>query len=361
MLLLPLFAGAVFAGADPWTVRGPDGGPTERVLAPETLLQPAEAGWAGGKGVVTNRAALAEVAENTAEWLRSGDECAQVALGLPTHLGLDTMRTLQTLDTLARIAREDLATGQDRLADPAFLEAEFDLWRWAHDAEGAKARGHALPADQIRVTRYLVSQIEGRAQPEGAFQHALYADPGPEARLRFSRAEVIAGAWRSGGAEPLVWLTEQGVYEAHMQGTVDVRLPDGSSRMFNVHQHNDRAYKPGVGSKYQQKYWYFREVDGAYGFGSPEHCPNPGKVKLAPMAAVAGDVFNLGLGRIVLLDGKDGVHLTVLADTGGAFSPNLFQVDWYGGAYTSHGALYSATKSVGKTTRAGLLVVKSTE
>ena len=354
-------AAAALAGSEPWAVRGPDGEPTGRSLQPEALFQVAEAGWAGERGVLTNRADLAEVAENTAEWLRSGDDCARLAVGLPTGLGLDLSRTLETLDTIARIAREDLSTGQDRLADPAFLESEFELWRWTHDREGAKARGHQLPAAQVRVTRYLVSQIEGRAAPEGAYKHALYADPGPDERLKYSRAEVIAGAWKGGGADPLVWLTEAGVYEAHMQGTVEVRLPDESVRMLNVHQHNDKPYKPGVGSRYQDKYWYFRQVDGAYGFGSTEHCPRPGKVKLAPMAAVAGDVHNLGLGRIVLLEGRGGFYLTVLADTGGAFSPNLFQVDWYGGAFTSHGALYAATKGVPTTTGAALLVVRRPE
>lgn len=356
MLLLPLLV--TLAGAEPWAIRGPDGMPTDRTLAPEVVLVPAVPGWASG-GVSTQRAHLAEVAENTARWLRSGDECAQLAVGLPSSLGLDTPRTLDTLDTIARVAREDLSTGQDRLADPQFLEATFDLWRWHHDAEGAKDRGHALPADRIRVTRYLVSQIEGRSVAEGTYQHALYADPGEQERLRYTRREVIEGAWSEGGASPLVWLTEKGVYEAHMQGTVDVRLPDGSSRMFNVHQHNGHDYTPGVGSAWQKKYWYFREVDGAYGFGSPEHCPNPGKVKLAPMAAVAGDVHNLGLGRIVMLQGSGGLFLTVLADTGGAFSPNLFQVDWYGGAFRSHGALYNATSAVGKTAQAGILVVKA--
>jgi hypothetical protein len=300
------------------------------------------------------------VAEDTARWIRTGQSCAVLAGGgAPTTLGLSAEKTLATLDAIARIARQDIGTSTSRLADPAFLESTFDLWWWSPDRVGASARGHSLPADEIRITRYLVSRIDGRTVAQGAYRHALYADPGPDARELYTRREVIAGAWKGGGARPLVWLTERGVYEANMQGTVAVRLPDGTERMFNVHENNGRAYRYGVGDpRAQDRYWYFREVDGAYGFGAPEDCPAPGKVKLAPKAAVAGDVHNMGLGRLVMMEGKDGLHLAVLADTGGAFAPNLFQLDWFGGTYASHGALYTATSSIPETTRVGLLVVK---
>ncbi len=352
---------ASLASATPeWTVRNAEGGPTKRVLDPSTVFAPATDGWAGGRAVVTDLAAIAEVAENTAKWIRSGEGCAVLAGGgAPSVLGLSADQTLATLDTIARIAREDMGKPTSRLSDPTFLESTFDLWWWKPDRVGAQKRGHTLPANQLRITRYLVSQIDGRAAPEGAYQFALYADPGAEHRLKYTRSQIIDGAWKEGGAEPLVWLTEKGVYEANMQGTVAVRLPDGSERTFNVHEHNGHAYRHGVRDpRAQDRYWYFREVDGAYGYGAPASCPAAGKVKLAAKAAVAGDVHNVGLGRLVMMEGSDGLHLAVLADTGGAFSPNLFQLDWFGGAYASHKALYNATSAVPQNTRVGLLVVK---
>lgn len=344
-----------------WTIRNAEGEPTTRTIDASVLFAPAPAGWASGRSVVTDLDAIASVAETTATWIRSGEGCRAVAgSGAPSVLGLSADRTLATLDTIARIAREDQGKPASRLSDPAFLEATFELWRWIPDRNGAKSRGHTLPADQLRITRYLVSQIEGRSTPEGAYQYALYADPGEEARLQYTRRQIIDGAWKDGGAEPLVYLTERGVYEANMQGTVEVSVPGGKARTFNVHQHNGRAYKHGVRDpKAQDRYWYFREVDGAYGFGAPDDCSG-GKVRLAPKAAVAGDVHNIGLGRIVMMEGKDGFHLAVLADTGGAFSPNLFQLDWFGGAHPTHKALYNATSMVPQTTRVGLLVVKPT-
>lgn len=364
-MLLPLTLWSLWisvADADAtWAVRSANGEPTQRMIDPASLFSSADAGWAGGRPVVTDLASIAAVAEDTARWIRSGESCAVLAGGgVPSALGLHAAQTLATLDAIARIAREDIGNPSPRLSDPAFLEANFNLWWWTPDHVGARSRGHSLPSDHIRITRYLVSRIDGRDSPEGAYRHALYADPGPDAREQYTRREVIAGAWKSGGARPLTWLTERGVYEANMQGTVAVRLPDGRERMFNVHENNGHAYRVGVGDpRAQDRYWYFREVDAAYGFGAPEDCPAAGKVKLAAKASVAGDVHNIGLGRLVMMEGREGLHLAVLADTGGAFSPNLFQLDWFGGSYDSHRALYTATSSVPETTRVGLLIVKS--
>ena len=279
--------------------------------------------------------------------------------GLPAELGLDQASILRTLDAVARIVEEDQATGAQRLADPAFLEAHFDLYWWTPDAAGAKKAGLKHDPERIRLTRYYVTQVEGRREPDAVFRHALYADPGPEARLRFSRPEIIRGAWAEGGAQPLVWLTEAQVYEAHMQGTVEVRFPDGGSARFNVHQHNGRPYRRGVSRSAQERYWYFREVEAVLGWGEPERCDACGKMPLQPDAAVAGDVWNLGPGRLLWIEGRSGPRLAVLADSGGAFSPNLFQLDWFGGAHESPEALYAATKDLPGRVRAGLLVWRS--
>ncbi len=355
-----LWLGSWAVAAD-WTVLGPDGAPTGRRIDPSAYFVAAPPGWAGGSGVVTDMAALASVAESTLAWLQTAPACSALGGGgVPGVLGLSAARTEATLAFIAQVAREDVGSDHPRLADPAFLEAHFAWWTWNPDVATARARGHSLPEGHIRVTRYLVSQVEGRRAPEGPYRFALYADPGAEARTRFSRPEIIAGAWSAGGAEPLVWLTESTVYEAQMQGTVEVRFPDGGTALFNVHQHNGRAYNGRIKNPAEQpRYWYFREVDGVYGFGWDAGCPAAGKVRLETQAAVAGDVWNLGLGRIVALQGKKGLHLAVLADIGGAFTPNLFQVDWYGGAYSSHKALYTATSDVPNTTPAGVLVLRS--
>lgn len=355
LALVLALAAAGLSTAHAGALRGPEGRETGRSVAAEDLFTRAPPGWAQGIG--GDLAAVATVAEGAAAWIRAAQgQAPSVGAGLPAELGLDLDTTLVTLDNLARIVREDAQTGARRLEDPAFLEAHFALYRWAPDAAGAKAAGLKHDPERIRLTRYYVTRIEGRRSPEGPYQHALYADPGPEARLRHARPEIIGGAWAAGGATPLVWLTEAQVYEAQMQGTVEVRFPDGSSARYNVHQHNGRPYKRGVSRASQPRYWYFREVDAVLGWGEPGVCEPCGKIPLQPHAAVAGDVWNLGPGRLIWIETPTGPRLAVLADSGGAFSPNLFQLDWFGGAHATPAALYAATRDLPGRVRAGLLV-----
>lgn len=109
--------------------------------------------------------------------------------------------------------------------------------------------------------------------------------------------------------------------------------------------------------KDQDRFWYFREVGGLRGWATAE-----GGIIVEPQVTVAGDVYNLGLGRVFALSSPspDGpqLRLTVLADTGGAFQPNLFQLDWLAGTYPSHDAFKAAVAEVPPYVRADVLVVR---
>ena len=360
--------GAVAWGGD-WSILGPEGAPTGQQIAVEAVFGPAS-GWRPAR-VETDPAALGAVAEEALRYLRTRAEADPLAVqpGMLAELGV-TLRDVE--ETLALIA-ETARTAPERLSDPAWLAAHFDAYTWTPDRASAAARGLSLPASQLRLTRYLVYQQPGRLSPEGEFRHALYAPPRDEAglsveaaearrdgllRYRYTRAEVMGGIYGPGGAaeglaEPLVWLTRQGVYEAIMQGTVEVILPDGSRRLFNVDRANGMPYDPAIRDPGQQRrYWYFAEVEGVMGWG-PERAH---KVALQTMVAVAVDVYNLGLGKLVALERGGTVRLAILADTGGAFQPNLFQLDLFTGSYPSKAAFEAATKALGGTAAATILV-----
>jgi hypothetical protein len=172
------------------------------------------------------------------------------------------------------------------------------------------------------------------------------------------------GGAAAGQAEPLAWFTEQQVHEALMQGTIATRStrPDGARsplRYFNVHVHNERAYKPGYKSSAQERLWYFRQVDGVLGWS----IEGKQKVRLQPRASVAGDIYNLGLGKLVVLSHPDGsggttLRLVVVGDTGGAFLPNLFQLDLLAGSFETRDELYAATADVPGWVEAGVLLLK---
>ncbi len=365
--LLPLI-GAAMA----WTLRGPGGIPTTDEVDPATIFTEQPADWEG-LTVHTDPAALAAVAAATLRYLQDNADTDPrgVQPGMLGELGIELAQIEQTLRFVVQIAAEDAITGASRLTDPAFLAAHFRLLAWNPDTASAAERGLTLPAGHIRLTRYLVYQLPGSATRTGTFTHALYAPPHDEdglslaeaeaaadrlCRFRYSRAEVMSGALEEGcSAEPLVWLTRRGVYEAMMQGTIEVSLLDGSRQLYNVARHNGMPYDPAIRSPSQQlRYWYFREVDGVMGWGAAPQ----DKVPLAFGASVAGDVYNLGLGKLIALREPAGLRLVVLADTGGAFQPNLFQLDFLTGAYPSHEAFQAATAHLPATVTAGILVLQ---
>ena len=267
----------------------------------------------------------------------------------------------------ARTTLRRVAAAGARLADPTYLSACFSALRWRPDSEkwGGK----------IRLTRYLVYEAAGDELPTSEHRFALYAAPNDEAglspgdvtarrdsldRFKYTRQDVAAGVYRAGGAaigraNPLVWLTHDDHEQAILQGTVSVHTPSGS-RLFNVDRDNGIPYDRSItDTKQQRRYWYFRETDAVRGAGNPDTT----KVALQPGAAVAGDLENVGLGTLVALQAADGLHLVVVADTGGAFQPNLHQLDLYTGVFPSRAAFDAATIKVGDTATAYVLVARS--
>ena len=315
----------------------------------------------------TPRAPSADLAAVAVDTLRTLD-ASTVSAGLPAAPTGPTA-VADTLRFIARIAAEDAATGADRLADPAFLGACFDTLRWVPDVE--------RPGEAIRLTRYLVYAVEGRAAPDVTHDHALWALPDDEAsltseeaearratllRYRYTRQDVSAGVYAAGGAAagraaPLVWLTHTNHEEALLQGTIAVTVPgEAAPRLYNVHRNNGVAYdRTLTDTRLQRRYWYFRARDAVRGWG-PEPVPGPA---LRPHVAVAGDLDALGFGRLLALRSADGLRLVVLADTGGAFAGNLHQLDLYTGIHPSRAAFDAATAKVGETAAAWVLTART--
>ena len=290
---------------------------------------------------------------------------------VPGVLLEDTVETLRFIDL---VAREDEGASRSRLAEPKFLAENFRFIRWNGDEGEAEKHAVKLKNGQIRLTRYLVYRQRGSTIRTESHSQALYAVPEDESdlstveadgrrdslmRFRFSRGEVLSGVYQSGGAAaggatPLVWLTRQGVFDALMQGTIQVDLEDGASRIYNVHKCNDIPYDRSLRPENQGRYWYFRKTDGFWGWGDGTR-----KVEVVPQVTVAGDVVNIGLGKVILLDGGDGRwRLAILADTGGAFDSNLYQLDYFAGVFRSRAEFDAATADIPSRVHADILVVR---
>ena len=331
--------------ASAWTVLGPDAAPTDGTIDPTTLFVPGEP--PAERTAVGDADALKRVATRTACTLASLHDAGSP----PAMLGELGITRTDIERTLAFVA----AASPEELADSAFLAEHFRAWSWRPDQAGARARDLSPPADRIRLTRYLVYQVDGSAERTATFTHALYAVPDDEAHLDEDAAAGATGLlrhrlhpppgarrrvrsrWGSRGQGPTARVgtsrrRSPGAHAGHHRGAPG-RRP--TRRLFNVHRSNGIPYVPTQRDQERQdRFWYFREVEGPMGWGStPDR-----RIPLEYGVTVAGDVYNLGAGGLFALShptrsGAPGLRLAVLADTGGAFQPNLFQLDLLAGAY----------------------------
>lgn len=326
---------------------------------------------------------LCAVADETLKYIQMGAAYDPAAIhgGRLPGAAVKPAQIADTLRYLCQIQQEDQQAGRkSRLTDAAFLQQHFSFVRWLPDTAGAaklakdKPLLQKLPADRILKTKYFVKIADGRPQKSASHPQALYGLPFDEAQLTLEQADplgkqltrfqlgkqdIVKGALEREPhkAPALVWLSREDLEGALLQGTAVV--PAGNSyRYYNVHRTNgipyDRTQKP----EQQQRYWYFKEVKSVLGYGKDADY----KIPIKPQVTVAGDIQQFGLGRLILLATEEGgtVHyrLTIMADTGGAFANNLYQLDWLSGYYRGWSDYYAANKHRADYSQAWLLVKK---
>jgi hypothetical protein len=298
---------------------------SRQVMSPGTLLN--------GK-VQFNETDLLTVLQNTQAYFQAYSQANPDVQreGILGTQGVTAADVLDTLDFMIMTLQEDIASGQPiRLKDARFLNTNFQVIKW--DAYDPKNPSERL----VRLTKYAVFKHPGSRRQTSEFNVPLYQlKEGAESDrfyLKYTKQEVLSGIYETGGAEfgraePLAYLTREGFEDALLQGTILINFTDGTSDFFNVDRNNGIAYIPGVSAYRQGRYWYFRAVDGIKGYGHQFES----KISIKPGVTFAGDVLNLGLGKIVALahstGGRSQLQLGVVADTGGAFLPNLHQLDF---------------------------------
>jgi hypothetical protein len=265
-----------------------------------------------------------------------------------------------TLDFMITTLQEDLAERRPiRLQDPNFIKANFRVIRWtAYNPSDLQER-------EVRLTKYAVFEHPGSRTRTATYNVPLY-QLGADAEsdrfyLNYTKQEVLSGIYEPGGREagrvqPLAYLTRESFEDAIMQGTVLLNYTDGTSAFFNVDRNNGIAYVRGVSPYQQGRYWYFKSVDGIKGYGHVSES----KITIKPGVTFAGDVLNLGLGRIVVLEhstgGRQQLMMGVVADTGGAFIPNLHQLDFLAGVFRNRDEFNAAISGLPEYAKAYLLV-----
>ncbi|MFT5162269.1 MAG: hypothetical protein ACI9FJ_000837 [Alteromonadaceae bacterium] len=306
-----------------------------------------------GQMVAQSQEDLCSVAQGTLAYLNKGENYDPDAIhpGFVSDFGVDMARVKRTLQFVCQVQLEDAKAGRaSRLADPAFIGEHFEMIRWMSDkTQAAKFAGKKpllqnLPDDKILLTKYYIKLAQGSAKQTPQTPHALYAIPNDEQyltleqadlkkdmliRYRYTKQQVLRGILdKNDWAKPLIWLSRDNLEDTLMQGTVRIDA-QGTSRFFNVHRNNGIGYQRGLKKQDQKRYWYFKQTPGVLGYGKDANY----KIPIHPMVTVAGDLKHLGLGKLVMLSHNGQSRLAILADTGGAFENNQYQLDYLGGFF----------------------------
>ena len=296
----------------------------------------------------------------------------------------------QVKDTLTFICdtyREDVAAKRhSRLHNKKFIADNFTFYQWTPDTNTARKIAlksnnavksrmlNNIPDDQIFLTKYYTKLLDGSPEKTERYNQALYAIPFDEqslslevaakqktlTRFKFTRHQVIDGALLEKNlAKPLVWISEEALHDVLLQGTGVLNV-GGKIRYFNVHRNNGIAYDYSIGKREQSRYWYFAEVPSIMGYGKTLGS----KIAVKPHVTFAGNVKDLGLGKLFLVSyeqsGTQVSRLGVLADQGGAFDNNLFQLDLLVDSYKGWDDYYEFNKTMPDYTQAWLLIKKDT-
>lgn len=333
-----------------------------------------------------NYASLCEVADKTLHYMNTYPEDDFAVHSGKEVFGMTTLSKVKaTLTFVCDVYREDIALKQNsRLKDVKFLKQYFNFYRWLPDKKSADIIAqkstnvrksemlNAIPKDKIFLTKYYTKLLQGSEIKTAKFTQALYGLPFDESnmtlkqaalnshyltRYRYTRQQILTGILSEKKlAKPLVWITEEALHDVLLQGTGVLKV-NGTLRYFNVHRNNNIAYDYAIGKREQARYWYFSEVPAVMGYGKDL----ASKIAINPHVSFAGNVKQLGLGKLFLVSGNKQSNFTtlgVLADQGGAFDNNLFQLDLLVDSYQGWSDYHTANKNLPDYTSAWLMLKK---
>ncbi len=293
--------------------------------------------------VVTDPRSLSAVAQDTLRYLEHARLEALPLVSPPAFdrdiLSIDRVR--KTLQFVVDTVQQDEITGSYRITDPDFITQHFSAIKWHGDVSGAHERGKQQVKDgKILLTHYMAFCCNGNYQKSTTTPYALYQVASGIAP-QFTKQEVLRGVLHtqkySKKIKPLVWLSRHDLETVMLQGVGFITMPDGKVRLVNVHLHNNIAYDHTIkNSHHQRRYWYFKETIG-------DKVTIQRKLYEQRKDVIfAGDVYNIGIGKLVLLTyqnlitRKPACRLGIIADTGAAFYNNLYQLDAFVGMVSSH-------------------------
>jgi membrane-bound lytic murein transglycosylase len=270
---------------------------------------------------------------------------------------------------------------QKQLNDPDFIKKHFDFVRWYPDMNQIQRLNSKKPLianfqpDKILMTKYYVHLAKASTKPTQAFPLPLYGLPRDEVyltheqanekpdliRFQYGKQAILKGVLANKNVPVLAYLNRDDLEAALLQGTIvaDFGTPNHRIKTFNVHRCNNIPYNKTQAPYNQERYWYFKAVEGIKGYGKDaEH-----KITVNPEVTFAADLEQFGLGKMLMIQypDKKGAVVTqvgLFADTGGAFQNNQYQVDYLAGSYAGKEAFYKASHNFPDYVAAYFMVLK---
>jgi len=308
-----------------------------------------------GKMANTSTSDLCHVAGGTLAYLNKGNQYDSHAIkaGISEEFGGNLGRVKATLSFICKVEQEDKkANRTSRLTDINFINDHFEMVRWRPNKQQStkfevdKPLLKNIPDDQLLLTKYYIKKAKGSLTKTVESPYALYEKPYDEqlltleqadkkhheiTRYRYTKQQVITGILDELAlAKPMIWLSRSDLEDTLMQGTVMIEGENKDTPTFyNVDRNNGIAYDRGIKKEQQGRYWYFKKTENVLGYGKDASY----KIPIKPLVTVAGDLSYLGLGKLIMLTHEGEHRLVVLADTGGAFENNQYQLDYLGGYF----------------------------
>lgn len=320
-----------------------------------------------------NGPALCATAKQTLAYLNKGSQYDPQVIHSGTALPIKCSQIKATLRFICQ--------HQDKLNDPAFIKKHFKFVHWLPDTEHAKQFStnkpllKQLPHDRILMTKYYVHLANASLKPTTDTPYAIYALPQDEQtltleqankqpnliRFKYGKQAILAGALRNHHIPVLAYVSRDDLESALMQGTLVADFGEKiGTKTFNVHRNNNINYDRMKPPYEQERYWYFKQVDGIKGYGlDSDH-----KITVNTEVTFAADLVQFGLGKLLMVQypDKSGALITragIFADTGGAFTDNLYQVDFLAGTYRGKDGYIKATRHLPDYVNAYFMVLKA--
>ena len=269
-----------------------------------------------------------------------------------------------------------------KLSNPKFIKDNFDFIRWYPDINQAKTLKSSksliakLPNDKILMTKYYVHQAQASTKKTKSYPYAIYSLPKDEEsltleeanvkpnliRFKYGKQAILKGALDHKNVPVLAYLNREDLEAALMQGTIVVKFIDKKNykKILNVNRNNNIPYDKAKNPYNQERYWYFKQVDGIKGYGKDAE----DKITVNSEVTYAADLEEFGLGKLLLVQylnqkGKLVTRAGIFADTGGAFKNNQYQIDFLAGSYAGKDEFYQSTHHLPNYVTAYFMVLKN--